>query len=311
MTLAVIGPEAVEGRLEWRALTRALEAGHARPRPELADVFMTRHGNTMLSRHAWVDGLGIAVKVAQVFPGNAERGLPTVDGAMLLFDDATGAPEALLDFRMVTRWKTAGDSLLAGLHLARPDSREVLILGAGTVAGSMIEAWHAGFPEARFTIWNRTRARAEALAARWSGRLEVAVAEDLPEAVGRADIITAATMSTEPLIRGEWLRPGQHLDLIGAFRADMREADDEALRRARIFVDCRETVLEHIGELADPIARGVIAPEDVVADFYDLPSGRFARRSADEITLFKNGGGAHLDLMTARWILEVWRSAGA
>ena len=115
------------------------------------------------------------------------------------------------------------------------------------------------------------------------------------------------------MLRGAWLRPGQHLDLIGAYRADMREADDAALRRSRIFVDSFETTLAHIGELRDPLARGVIRREDVLGDLDDLVAGRAGRGGAEEITLFKNGGGAHLDLMAGRAILDAWtglRSAG-
>lgn len=122
-----------------------------------------------------------------------------------------------------------------------------------------------------------------------------------------ADIVVTATMSHDPVIRGDWLRPGQHLNLIGAYRPDMREADDAALRRARIFVDSFDTTLEHIGELKIPLASGAITRADVLADFYDLQ--RFAPGGADDITLFKNGGGAHLDLMTARFVLDRWRAA--
>ena len=111
-------------------------------------------------------------------------------------------------------------------------------------------------------------------------------------------------MATDPVIRGEWLRPGTHLDLIGAYRPDMREADDEAILNARLFVDSRGTTLDHIGEVQDPIDRGVIGPEHIVADFYDIEAGAFARESDDEITIAKNGGGAHLDLMCARYILD-------
>ena len=135
----------------------------------------------------------------------------------------------------------------------------------------------------------------------------MAIADDLAQAVSQADIITCATMSTQPIIQGDWLRPGQHLDLIGAYRPDMREADDAALRRARIFVDSYDTTVGHIGEIKDPLARGVIARTDLVADYY-APE-QFMRRSDDEITLFKNGGGAHLDLMTSRYILDAWRTA--
>ena len=191
------------------------------------------------------------------------------------------------------------------MRLARPDSRTILIVGAGTVAHNLRAAYGAGFPEARFLVWARRPDAARAFAA---AHPATDWAESLEDAVARADIVTSATMATEPLIRGDWLRPGQHLDLIGAYRPDMREADDAALCRSRLFVDSRASVLVHIGELAIPIAAGVVAGTDVVADFYDLPSGRFVRGGADEITLFKNGGGAHLDLMTARHILEVWRA---
>jgi ornithine cyclodeaminase/alanine dehydrogenase-like protein (mu-crystallin family) len=292
--------------LDWIGLTEALAAGHDRPRADLRDIILRRGADTVLSRAALIDGMGTLVKTATVFPGNAALGRPTVNGAATLFSDETGEIEALIDFHLLTRWKTAGDSLLGARRLARADARGILIVGAGTVGRSLREAYAAAFPDARFTVWNRSRAGAEALSAAHPG---TAVAGDLAEAVGLADIVTVATMSTEPLIRGAWLRPGQHIDLIGAYRPDMREADDEALTRARIFVDSRDTTLDHIGELKNPISRGVIAPGDVVADFHDLSSGRFARTSDDEITLFKNGGGAHLDLMTARYILDRWRAA--
>jgi ornithine cyclodeaminase len=131
--------------------------------------------------------------------------------------------------------------------------------------------------------------------------------QDLAGAVAQSDIICTATMSTTPILQGAWLRAGTHLDLIGAYRPDMREVDDLALKRASIFVDSRVTTISHIGELKDPIARGVIDASDVKADFYDIASGAFARSSNTEITIAKNGGGAHLDLMTADYISRAWR----
>ncbi|WP_172297530.1 ornithine cyclodeaminase family protein [Pseudoruegeria sp. HB172150] len=303
MTVPVIPFAEGEARLDWIALTRALEAGHRLPRAELGDTFLYRDPDTLLSRSAWIEGLGLAVKSATIFPGNRAAGKPTVNGGVTVYSDGDGMLEAIIDFHLVTKWKTAGDSLLGALKLARPDSRRILIVGAGTVAQSLREAYGAGFPDAEFTVWNRSPAGAEALAAAWPG---VSVATDLQAAVTKADIITCATMSTEPVVLGDWLRPGQHLDLIGAYRADMRETDDTALRRACIFMDSRDTVLGHIGELKIPLEAGVIAEADMVADFYDLPGGAFARQSEDEITLFKNGGGAHLDLMTSRYILDAW-----
>jgi ornithine cyclodeaminase len=248
--------------------------------------------------------MGLAVKTATVFPGNADSRLPTVNGVVNLFSDLDGSHEATIDFHLVTKWKTAGDSLLAARLLARPDSRTILIVGAGTVGWSLREAYGSLFPDARFMVWNRSPDRAERLAALFR---DTDVVRDLGAAVTEADIISCATMVTDPLIRGEWLRPGQHLDLIGAYRSDMREADDTALERSRIFVDSRDTTIDHIGELTDPIGRGVITRDSVIADFYDLSTGSFTRAEDDEITLFKNGGGAHLDLMIARHVLDTWR----
>lgn len=302
MSVEIIGPEA-ESHLDWLWLTEALEAGHRLPRAEVADTFLYRGKDTLLTRSAWIDGLGLAVKAATVFPGNPKAGVPMINGAVTLYDNAHGRLEAIVDFHLVTRWKTAGDSLLAARKLARPEARQILVVGAGNVARSMIAAYSAAFPGARFTVWNRSAEPAHALAKATGAQ----VAEALESAVRSAEIIVTTTMATTPLIHGAWLQPGTHVDLIGAYRPDMREADDEALRRARLFVDARATTIDHIGEIKDPIARGVISESDILADYYDIPAGKFSRTSADEITICKNGGGAHLDLMTAQYILAAWR----
>ena len=296
-----------EALLTWPGVADAILEGHQRPRAQIGDTVLRRSPDTLLSRSAWIDGMGLAVKTATVFPGNAGSRLPTVNGVVNLFSDLDGSHEATIDFHLVTKWKTAGDSLLAARLLARPDSRTILIVGAGTVGWSLREAYGSLFPDARFMVWNRSPDRADRLAALFR---DTDVVRDLGAAVTEADIISCATMVTDPLIRGEWLRPGQHLDLIGAYRSDMREADDTALERSRIFVDSRDTTIGHIGELSDPIDRGVITPESVIADFYDTPTGTFVRTSDHEITLFKNGGGAHLDLMTAGHVLDRWRETG-
>lgn len=303
MSVTIIPFDEGEAGLDWMALCAALRAGHDLPRAEIGDTFLYRDPDTLLSRAAWIDGMGLAVKSATVFPGNPENGRPMINGAVCVFADADGALEAVIDFHLVTKWKTAGDSLYAATRLARPDSRDILIVGAGTVGRSLFQAYGAAFPEARFTVWNRTRANAEAMAEDCPG---LEVADDLEGAVRAADIVTSAIMSTEPLIRGAWLRPGQHIDLIGAYRPDMREADDEALGRARLFVDSYDTTVGHIGEIRIPLEAGTIARSDLVADYYEPK--RFRRESDDEITLFKNGGGAHLDLMTSRYILDTWRA---
>lgn len=291
-----------EAALDWLGVARAIEAGHRLSRAQTEDVLIRRGPDTLLNRSAWIEGLGIAVKVCTIFPGNAAKGTLTIGGAVNLCSDAHGALEAVIDFHLVTKWKTAGDSLLGALRLARPDSERVLVVGAGTVARSLLDAYAAGFPRARATVWSRTRASAERLAAERPG---VAVADDLEAAVREADIVACATMATEPLIRGEWLREGTHLDLIGAYRPDMREADDAALARARVFCDSRRTAGE-TGELMAPLASGAIGEGAVIADHYQPEA--MTRTGEREVTLFKNGGGAHLDLMVARHVLDAWRA---
>jgi len=287
--------------LDWIALTDALAAGHDLPKASVEDVFLYSDNNTLLNRSAWIKGMGLAVKCATIFPDNRKSGKAMIGGAVNLFSGEDGALEAILDFHLVTKWKTAADSLLAARRLARPNSSKILIVGAGTVGRSLHAAYKSAFPDATFTVWNRSPEGAKAFQADLP---DVAIADDLETAVRAADIITSATMATEPNIFGDWLKPGQHVDLIGAYRPDMREVDDAALLKSRVFVDNMHTTVGHIGELKIPIAAGVIDASHVVADYYDLDA--FARGSDDEITLFKNGGGAHLDLMTARYILDAW-----
>ncbi|MBK8440365.1 MAG: ornithine cyclodeaminase [Rhodobacter sp.] len=302
MTIQIIGPEA-EADLSWAGLLQAFADGHRLPRADIKDLLIYRGADTLLDRAAWIDGLGGLVKAATIFPGNAARGLPTINGAVTLFDDLTGELTALVDFHLVTKWKTAGDSLYSASRLARKDSRNILLVGAGAVARSMVEAYRTIWPKAEFTVWSRHPATAASMAV----PLGLKVAARLEEAVPQADIICTCTMATEPLIKGDWLRPGQHLDLIGAYRPDMREVDDAAMARAALFVDSRATTVHHIGELMAPLKSGAITETSILADFYDDPAG-FTRQSPDQITIAKNGGGAHLDLMTASYIT---RAAGA
>lgn len=296
MNVQTIGKDA-EKLMTWAGLLAALEAGHRLPRAEIADLLLYRGADTLLDRAAWISGLGSLVKACTIVPGNAARGKPTVNGIVNLFDDTTGELVALIDFHLVTKWKTAGDSLLSASRLARKDSRRFLLVGAGTVARSMVEAYRSHWPEAEFTVWSRTRATAEGMG--------LPVADDLEAAVKVADVICTATMTKDPVIKGAWLQPGQHLDLIGAYTPAMREVDDVAMARARVFVDARATTVHHIGEVMAPIASGAITEGDIIADFYDDPA-LYARQSADEITIAKNGGGAHLDLMTATYIADRW-----
>jgi ornithine cyclodeaminase len=288
MKFEQIGFEA-EAFLTWQGITDALRSGHQMPKAEIGDTFLYRGKDTLLNRAAWIDGLGQLVKCATIFPENSKKNLPSVNGAVTLYSDLSGQLEAVIDFHLVTKWKTAGDSLLAAKLLARPDAKDILIIGAGTVAQSMVSAYQSHWPDARYTVWNRSSVAAENMAA---AHLNMRATQDLAGAVAQSDIICTATMSKTPIVKGEWLRAGAHLDLIGAYRPDMREVDDKALQRAQIFVDSRATTLSHIGELAD---------------YYDIHAGKFFRASDQDITIAKNGGGAHLDLMSATYILQAWR----
>ncbi|WP_417583037.1 ornithine cyclodeaminase family protein [Nitrincola sp.] len=292
-----------DSALTWEGLVAALKQSHLTPQATIADLHLKMDKGGMLNRAAWIPGFGVGLKTVSVFPDNPSRPtpLPTVQGVFVLFDDQDGQVKALIDGATITRWKTVADSLLGASLLARKDSETLLLVGAGTIASTLAQAYPQLFPSIkRILVWNRTFSNAEKLAAQVGGT----AVESLQDAVMQADIISSATVSVDPIIQGAWLQPGTHLDLIGAFRADMREADDKAMQVSRVFVDSRKTTLGEIGELIKPIESGAITEADVLADLYDLVRDAPGRLSPDDITLYKNGGGAHLDLMTAQHILD-------
>ena len=304
----VIDGETVDEAASWPRIVAALRAGHGKPKPQIGDLYFSEAGNGLLARGAWITGLGSCLKAATIFPGNVDRVpyMASIQGSVLLFDAKTGANRAVIDGAAVTRWKTAGDSALGSELLSRPDSGSLLMVGAGVMSEPLIRAHLSVRPSlTRIAIWNRTHTRAEDIAGRLGdlGR-PVTVARDLEAAVRAADIVSTATMSKQPLVKGAWLRPGTHLDLVGAYTPDMRETDDEAIKKGRVFVDFRGTTLDHIGELMLPLRAGVITREQVLGDLYDLVAGAPGRLSATDITVYKNGGGGHLDLMTSLAILE-------
>ncbi len=313
--MLVIDAKAVDAATDWHRIVAAQRAGHLLGKPQLQDMLLQQPPNGLFVRAAWIEGLGAAVKGVTVFPGNVNRVpyVASINGSVLLFDRETGLVNAAIDGAAVTRWKTAGDSALGSDLLSCKDSRSHLMVGAGVMSEQLIRAHVAVRPSLeRLTIWNRTRERAEAVAGRLGdlGR-PVQVVTDLEPAVREADIISTATMTHEPLVKGAWLKEGTHLDLIGAYKMDMRETDDDSMRRGRVFVDYRGTTIGHIGEITTPIRTGVIREEDVLGDLYDLVPGAPGRLSDKDITVYKNGGGAHLDLMTSLAILEAVKAKGA
>ena len=259
---------------------------------------------TLLLMPAWQRGRSLGVKVVTVFPGNASRGLSAVQAAYLLLDAETGAPLALLDGAMLTRRRTAAASALAAGYLARADSSTLLMVGTGSMAPHLVAAHAAARPIREVRVWGRTPQKAKALAARLDRPgLPVTASEDLETAVRAADVVSCATLANEPLIRGAWLRPGTHLDLVGGFTPEMREADDEAVRRSRVFVDT-PAALEEAGDVVQPVKDGILQAEDV-ADLFDLVRGRRSGRTDEaQITLFKSVGAALEDLAAARLAFE-------
>lgn len=269
------------------------------------------HG-TLLLMPAWTGPAtreGFAgVKVVTVFPDNGARSLPSVLGTYLLLDGATGRPLAALDGAHLTVWRTAAASALAARHLARPDAARMVMVGAGALAPFLIRAHLSGRPITDVAIWNRNPERTRRVAADLvAAGLPVRAVEDLEAAVRQADIVSCATLSTEPLVRGAWLKTGAHLDLVGAFNLRMREADDEALRRARVYIDTQAARTEG-GDVALGLQSGAIAPDHIQGDLFSLCRGETpGRRSPEEITLFKSVGTAIEDLAAA---MAVWRAIG-
>lgn len=302
--------------LDYTYLIEALRQAHEGPMPVSDHILMPEPGggaNQFVTLLGWKRNDAIAVKMVGVFPGNLALVPPqaSVQGLVALFDAETGSPRLVADGAAMTFRKTAADSGLGAMLLAKAKPTTLLVVGAGGLAPHVIAAHRAARPSiARVLIWNRTISRAEALAERTvSDGIAATAVPDLDAAVAEADVISCVTMATAPLIKGRLLKPGTHLDLVGAYRPDMREADDDAIRSGTVFVDTR-TNMEGSGELAQPVRDGVIDWQDVVADYADLVSGRHPGRQTEEaITICKNVGGAHLDLFAVEALNKRARTA--
>ena len=256
---------------------------------------------TLLLMPAWHDGGALGVKIVTVFPDNAGRLLPAVHGTYVLLDAATGVPVAVLDGTALTLRRTAAASALAASYLARPDSTVHLRVGTGALAPHLIAAHAAVRPVRQSLVWGRDPKKAAALAARLAatGIAAIPVA-DLGAAAATADIVTCATLAREPLIRGAWLKPGAHLDLVGGYTPEMREADDDAVVRARVYIDT-EAALQEAGDIVQPLRSGVLTRDGISGDLFALCRGeQHGRSDAAEITLFKSVGTALEDLAAAR-----------
>ncbi len=302
----------IRDALPW---PRMLEALGAMLREDVAAPLRTHHSvdvpgasaATLLMMPAWRSGRRIGVKLVTVFPDNDERGLRAVNAVYALFDAQNGTPLAMFDGEEITARRTAGASAFAAKSLARRGARHLVMVGSGRLARGLVEAHSHVRSIERVSLWSRTPEHATAAAhAMVRDGMPVTAVRDLEAAVRSADIVSCATLASQPLVHGAWLAPGVHLDLVGAFRASMRETDDEAMRRADIIVvDGRLGALTEGGDLVQAIESGAIARESIAADLADLARGEHPGRTGDaQITVFKSVGFALEDLAAAEAIYD-------
>lgn len=309
----------VDAALGYPALVNTLAAAFAKgavapPRHHHAVTLAERPEATLLLMPAWEArapgspdaGRYIGIKCVTVFPDNAARGKPAVLGTYLLLSAETGETLAVMDATRLTAWRTATASALASRSLSRPDASRLLMVGAGALAPFLVRAHCSVRPIREVAVWNRTPGRAHGLIGELAKTGTAAtLAQDLETAARAADIISTATLSSEPLIHGAWLRPGTHVDSVGAYKPSMRETDDEVLRRARIYVDTMAGALAEAGDIMQPLQAGVIDKTAIVGDLFDLCRGTVqGRQSAEEITFFKSVGASIEDLAAAIAVYE-------
>lgn len=309
LMIPFIDGEALRRQLPYSALISALrdafcEPAHA-PRRHV-HVLSEQESSTLLLMPVWQESKHLGVKLVTVMPDNRSKGQPTVHALFILMDTSTGLPLALMDGEQLTLRRTAAASALASAYLSRQDSQHLLIVGTGQLAPEMAMAHCTARPIRTVSVWGRDASKANAMlhSLREAGinrSIELKVADDLSAASALADIICCATTSKEPLVKLSDVKPGTHIDLVGGFRPDMREADDALVARASVFVDTFDGALAEAGDLVQPMQAGLISREHVLAELACLTNGRHGGRSSDtEITLFKSVGTAIEDLAAAR-----------
>lgn len=310
--MKVITAEAVAEALAWPALINRIgqtfvDGIEAPPRHHHS---IQRHDGeaTMLLMPAWQSDGYIGVKIVNVFPQNADKGLPAISGLYLLSDGSTGQPLACIDGSELTRRRTAAASALAARELAREDASTLVIVGTGKLAPMLIEAHAAVRPIRKVAVWGRNAKKAQSVIDAYGDRFDVEVVTDLETAVREADVVSCATLSTEPLVKGDWLQPGAHLDLVGAFKPVMRECDGLSVARAEVFVDTYAGAQGEAGDLLQARDEGHFDYDNIRADLAELlRKERPCRQSDQDITLFKSVGASLEDLAAA---IEVWEQVG-
>ncbi len=307
----VITDEQVRSALPWHTAVESLQEGFAAgstvtvPQRHHHGMGDGDNAPTLLLMPAW-NASYAGVKIVAVFPTNRGTDVPTINGNYLLMDGATGVPLAVIDGGELTARRTAAASVLAATLLARPASSRLLVIGSGRLAGNLARAYSELFTLNEIVVWNHRADGANRLAAELAGGgLPASATTDLPAAVESADIVTVATLSSEPVVEGAWLRPGTHLDLVGAFTPTMRETDDDAIRVADVYVDTMDGALAEAGDIVQPVQSGVLDRDDIRGDLFGLcASASPPARDADAVTLFKSVGHALEDLVSAAAVYE-------
>lgn len=263
--------------------------------------------STLLLMPAWDDGKNLGVKVASVNPNNGRHNLPSIQGVYLLFDLPTGVPKAQMDAKTLTAKRTAATSALASSYLSRPDSATLLVIGTGALSPELIRAHTAIRPITNVYVWGRNFSKAQKVASQFEdAKYSVTAIETIDEQVRQADIVSCATLSPTPLIFGKDLQPGQHFDMIGAYKADMRETDDCFISSVSIFVDSYESASKETGDLAIPLAKSIITMNDLQASLFELcRNQKNGRTNNQQITCFESVGHSLEDLAAASLTYEL------
>lgn len=307
-----IDKNAIDQALGFEALVDALQQAFASdidtplrnhydiPNPE------SSRETTLLMMPSWQAGSDIGIKLVTVTPESYKFELPSIQGMYVLFDAVKGCVKATMDAPALTAKRTAAASALASRFMSRSDSKRMLMVGTGTLSSQLIQAHASVRPIEEVLVWGRNSEKAQAVVESMQlDGIQITATTDLEAAVRSVDIISVATMSQEPLIKGAWLQAGQHLDLVGSYRPDMREADDDCVRRARIVVDNYQGACKESGDIASPLADGIIERDDIVADLFELcREQKSFTRAPQDISLFKSVGHALEDLAAAQLVVK-------
>jgi len=313
-----INNEFMESHTDFKSLIKSLEKGFSEgsvetPMRHHHDYENPEEGvdSTLLLMPAWRAGNDMGVKVVTVNPQNGKYDLPAIQGTYLYMDGHKGTIRAILDAKALTAKRTAAASALAASYLARADASVLLMIGTGALSKNLIQA-HANIrPITKVYLWGRNFKKAHEIALEFANdALEVIAVNDYIPYLGKADIISCATLSKTPLVFGQHLIDGQHIDLVGAYKKDMREADDEAVLKSTVFLDTFQGGLKESGDIVIPIQEGVLDEKDIKADLFDLCSNvKKGRESEKEITFFKSVGHASEDLIAAKYYFEQWTNS--